>query len=313
MLEYYFVDKKNKVTRTDDRNYNWLVIDSTNEEDIQEVIDKFRLPEDIFVGTTYPEEVSRMEHLYDTKLQDPLSLVVINLSKSGTRIEERLTPISFVISEGLLITCLDRETEFIDRLLQKYPEQLDTFEKIIVYSSLDIYTHYVSELREMKKRIDALDKAARKTTENEELYKQADLERDIVYIDHTLRDQRETMDKLWKSERFIERLNNERLLYDVHLRQRQTEKMIEIYRDLLESIGDLFNGMMDNNLNHLMKYLDSAALIISVPALIAGIWGMNTGGLPGKSSTLGFVLVVLGSVIAAAVLGYHLYRKDYTN
>lgn len=48
--------------------------------------------------------------------------------------------------------------------------------------------------------------------------------------------------------------------------------MIEIYRDLLESIGDLFNGMMDNNLNHIMKYLDSAALIISVPALFAGIW-----------------------------------------
>ncbi|MFR2689514.1 MAG: magnesium transporter CorA family protein, partial [Enterococcus faecium] len=43
------------------------------------------------------------------------------------------------------------------------------------------------------------------------------------------------------------------------------------------------------------------------------IWGMNTGGLPGKSSALGFILVVFGSLIAAAVLGYHLYRKDYTN
>ncbi|WP_368269683.1 CorA family divalent cation transporter, partial [Enterococcus faecium] len=129
----------------------------------------------------------------------------------------------------------------------------------------------------------------------------------------TLRDQRKTMNQLWNSETFIKRLDDEQLLYDVHLRQRQTEKMIEIYRDLLESIGDLFNGMMDNNLNHIMKYLDSAALIISVPALFAGIWGMNTGGLPGKSSALGFILVVFGSLIAAAVLGYHLYRKDYTN
>ncbi len=160
----------------------------------------------------------------------------------------------------------------MDRLLTKHGNHLNSFEKIITYTLLDIYTHYVKELREMKKRIDALDKAARKTTENEELYKQADLERDIVYIDHTLRDQRETMDQLWNSETFIKRLDDEQLLYDVHLRQRQTEKMIEIYRDLLESIGDLFNGMMDNNLNHIMKYLDSAALIISVPALFAGIW-----------------------------------------
>lgn len=48
----------------------------------------------------------------------------------------------------------------------------------------------MKELTEMKKRIDSLDQEARKTTENEELYKQADLERDIVYIDHTLRDQK---------------------------------------------------------------------------------------------------------------------------
>ncbi len=78
--------------------------------------------------------------------------------------------------------------------------------------------------------------------------------------------------------------------------------MILIYRDLLESIGDLFNGMMDNHLNHLMKYLDSAALIISVPAMIAGVWGMNTGGLPGKNSTLGFLLVVIASIVIAAAL-----------
>ena len=40
--------------------------------------------------------------------------------------------------------------------------------------------------------------------------------------------------------------------------------------------------MMDSHLNHLMKYLDSAALVIAVPALISGIWGMNVGGLTGK-------------------------------
>ena len=294
-MRYYFVDDEKNVIETDEKKYNWLVLDSAKPEEIEQAIEEFELPDDIFVGTEYPEEVSRMERLYETKLEHPFSLVVINLDQSDNRIEKKLTPISFVLSDNLLITCIDRKTEFVDRLLTKHGNHLNSFEKIITYTLLDIYTHYVKELREMKKRIDALDKAARKTTENEELYKQADLERDIVYIDHTLRDQRETMDQLWNSETFIKRLDDEQLLYDVHLRQRQTEKMIEIYRDLLESIGDLFNGMMDNNLNHIMKYLDSAALIISVPALFAGIWGMNTGGLPGKSSALGFILVVFDS------------------
>ncbi|MFS0963948.1 magnesium transporter CorA family protein [Enterococcus durans] len=310
MLDYYFI--KEKVIQTDEKNFNWLVINDSDTEEIGRVIEKYQLPEDIFIGNSYPEEVSRLEYLSGTKLQHPISLVLLNLSSKQEKIEKRLTPISFVLSDNLLIACVEKETDFFEHLIEKHHEDIDSFEKVIAYTVLDIYTHYVKELKEMKKRIDSLDQEARKTTENEELYKQADLERDIVYIDHTLRDQKGTMDALWDSKPFVEGLADDRLLYDVQLRQRQTEKMILIYRDLLESIGDLFNGMMDNHLNHLMKYLDSAALIISVPAMIAGVWGMNTGGLPGKNSTLGFLLVVIASIVIAAAVGYHLTRKDYT-
>lgn len=69
---------------------------------------------------------------------------------------------------------------------------------------------------------------------------------------------------------------------------------------------------MDNNLNHLMKYLDSAALIISIPALISGIWGMNTGGLPGKESHFGFFMVVAVAVLLAIIVGIHIKRKDFS-
>lgn len=70
--------------------------------------------------------------------------------------------------------------------------------------------------------------------------------------------------------------------------------------------------MMNNNLNHLMKYLDSAALIISIPALISGIWGMNTGGLPGKGSPLGFMIVMALAIVLTVLATIHLKRKDYT-
>lgn len=75
----------------------------------------------------------------------------------------------------------------------------------------------------------------------------------------------------------------------------------------MESIGDLFNGMMDNNLNYIMKYLDLVVLIIFVLVLFVGIWGMNIGGLLGKSFVLGFIFVVFGFLIVVVVLGYYLY------
>ena len=71
--------------------------------------------------------------------------------------------------------------------------------------------------------------------------------------------------------------------------------------------------MMDSRLNHLMKYLDSAALIIAIPALISGIWGMNIGGLPGKDTNYGFWILVLLSVILTITWGIFLKKKKYTD
>lgn len=88
--------------------------------------------------------------------------------------------------------------------------------------------------------------------------------------------------------------------------------MIHVYRDLLESISGLFTAMMDNNLNHLMKYLDSAALVIAIPALISGLYGMNVGGLPWKSSQYGFWLVLGLATVLTIMVAIMLKRKRYS-
>ncbi len=56
MLDYYFI--KEKVIQTDEKNFNWLVINNSDTEEIGRVNRKYQLPEDIFIGNSYPEEVS---------------------------------------------------------------------------------------------------------------------------------------------------------------------------------------------------------------------------------------------------------------
>lgn len=103
------------------------------------------------------------------------------------------------------------------------------------------------------------------------------------------------------------------MLFNAKIRQRRLTKAIHIYRDLLESISSLFTAMMDNNLNHLMKYLDSAGLVIAVIALVTGFMGMNVGGLPWKTSTSGFALTCVIAILLAVITGIHLKRKEYTD
>lgn len=70
---------------------------------------------------------------------------------------------------------------------------------------------------------------------------------------------------------------------------------------------------MDNNLNHLMKYLDSAGLVIAVIALVTGFMGMNVGGLPWKASTNGFILTCIVALILATATGIYLKCKSFND
>ena len=86
---------------------------------------------------------------------------------------------------------------------------------------------------------------------------------------------------------------------------------VQIYREMLSSISGLINSMMDNRLNQLMKFLNTASLLLALPTLIFSLWGINTGGLLWKDSEVGSIMVVLLALIVSIVSGIYLFRKDY--
>lgn len=310
MLAYYTIDKEQGLQKGTIDNHNWLILDQKEQETLEKLLTDFSLPDDIFIGADDSGEVSRIEHLKDTKLANPVSVVLLNLSSKQQTIEERIEPISFILSDDLLITYIGNNSQFIQHLL-KDNHSFYSFEQVLLTSLLVSYRHFIAGLKELKTEIDELDTAARQTTDSKRLFQLADVDRAIIFIDHTLADQNQMLDKLWKDEKLLEKVNDPALIHDVKLRQKQALKLVEIYHDLINTIGSLFASMIDNNLNHLMKYLESAALVLTIPTVIAGIWGMNTGGLPWEKSSLGFGIVMLLTIILTIFTGVYLKNKNY--
>lgn len=313
MISRYYITEEKGAVACQEEDCTWLVLQKASQEELAEIIEKYQLPHDIFIGGDTAEEITHYERMNNGKLGEFTILSLMNLcSNRDLPIEERLEPLIFVFAKSFTLTFLGDNSDFMDDFMAKYAKKITSKEKMCGYIIKTTYTHYLKELIEVKKTIDALDRAARKTTENEELFRLADTQREVVYLDQTLKGQKETLNYLWEKTDFTEKLGDENLVYNIRLRQAHAEERILIYRDLLETIGGLFNDMMSNNLNHLMKYLDSAALVISIPALVSGIWGMNTGGLPGKDSKIGFLLVMVLAVVVSIIAFIHLRRKDYT-
>lgn len=171
-----------------------------------------------------------------------------------------------------------------------------------LFSQLD---HINQKLNAVKRKIDYLDSVARETTKTKELKKVTDLTRELVYLKHTLDDQTESLRS------FGEYLKKNQLASSADIaslmtKQAQLTKMIHVYTDLLNSISGLFTAMMDSHLNHLMKYLNSVALI-------SGIWGMNIGGLPGRTNKNGFWIIITIAAILTIIWAIILKKKKYND
>ena len=101
---------------------------------------------------------------------------------------------------------------------------------------------------------------------------------------------------------------DEALLEDVGIENRQALDMCNIYRDILSGMMDAYASIISNNQNVIMKLLTVATIIISIPTLVASFWGMNTH-VPFQDTTWGFYVVLGVSIIAAWVAGYFLLRN----
>ena len=73
---------------------------------------------------------------------------------------------------------------------------------------------------------------------------------------------------------------------------------LDLYRDLVAATLDANLAVTSNALNAVMKRLTAFTVVLMVPTLIAGIYGMNFGLIPEEGSLFGFLFAL--SVMAIA-------------
>ena len=95
------------------------------------------------------------------------------------------------------------------------------------------------------------------------------------------------------------------LLEDVLIEIKQAIEMSSIYLNILSGTMDAFASVISNNLNIVMKVLASITIVISIPNIIAGFYGMNVSGLP-LAQFWWFPVVIAGGLMGVAVSYTHL-------
>ena len=150
----------------------------------------------------------------------------------------------------------------------------------VLHIMLRMATKYLQYLKQIDKISDHVERELRKSMKNQELIQLLDIEKSLVYFSSSLKADEVTLEKIMRG-RYIKLYDEDQdLLEDVLIEIKQAIEMSSIYLNILSGTMDAFASVISNNLNIVMKVLASITLIISIPTVISGLYGMNVQNLP---------------------------------
>ena len=148
----------------------------------------------------------------------------------------------------------------------------------------------------------------KKITE-EETQKLLNLEKSLVYFTTSLKSNEVVMEKTMRGKIIKLYEEDEDILEDSIIENKQAIEMAKIYSDILNGTMDAYASVISNNLNVVMKLLASITIVLSLPTLIASIWGMNVP-LPFSNDIHGFAIVTGISILISIIAFIWLKKKD---
>ena len=310
MMKIYRTKDK-LLTRVDDMNEgSWVCLTAPTEEEVRRVAATLDIePDDLFAATD-PEESARIS------LEDGYTVIIVDipyqLPGSGEGIYSTI-PMGILLTQELVVTVCSVETPVIGDFSNCRVKGFSTRMKMrFVYQLLyRAATMYQQELRLIDRRRQALEKNLSGDLRDGDLVELHGLESTLVYFATSLRANATVLDRLTRYKRLEQYPDDRELLDDVIVEIRQAIEMTSIYRDDIKGTRELFSSILDNRLNNAMKYLTSITLLMAVPTVVSGLYGMNVSseGMPFANSDAGFGIVLFLTLVVCVVTAWFLHKK----
>jgi magnesium transporter len=134
------------------------------------------------------------------------------------------------------------------------------------------------------------------------------LSRDAIFMETSLKANMKVLRRLKRFNVVGRLILDVDRLEELEVDLQQQVELSAIYRELIANAMSAYDSIVSHNLNKVIKTLTSISLLVSVPTLIASIYGMNVG-LPLENDPFAFVLVMLASLFITIPLLLFLRTK----
>ncbi len=198
---------------------------------------------------------------------------------TGSDLEEDVTQLNIFLSYNYMVTIALKPLPFVDSVFQKASKSQNVLKRgpdFVAYLLLDsAVDSFFPIIEEMDDRVDEIEKEIFDEPDPETLSMLLDLKRKVLAVRRLSWPMRNILGVI--SRRDIKYTREENIVYfrDVSDHLIRITEMTDTVRDLIASSMEGYLSLVSNNLNIILKKLASLAAIITIPTLIASIYGMN--------------------------------------
>ncbi len=314
MLKMYNTDVKTNVT-TETKEFikgNWINMVSPTEEEIKKVCKSINIKEDFIRYALDYEEKVRI----DIEEDDNTILFIIDIpvieKENGNKVYSTM-PIGIIfVRDDYFITVSITKNHIIDNLERN--RSTITYKKSrlllqIFYANAE---RFLVLLKRLNKETEVAESVLKNSMKNKELLKLLSLKKGLVYFTTSLKSNEVVMEKTLRGNLIKLYEEDEDILEDAIIENKQAIEMSRIYSDILTGTLDAYASIISNNLNGVMQFLTSITIILAIPTMISSYWGMNVQ-VPLQNNPFGFIIMVLFSILVGIIATLWLKRKGMLN
>ena len=231
-------------------------------------------------------------------------MIVVYEAVDGSAGGGGLSEIHIFVGESWVLTVHWAAAPLVDATHQRlatHPESVGHAPGEVLYALLDAAVDsFFPELDRLSDRIDALeDRVLETDTDREALREILAIKRRLLDLRRVLAPTRDVANTLLRRETPLVDAAVVPYFQDLYDHLIRVLDQLDVYRDLLATVLDARLTVASNSLNAVMKRLTAFTVVLMIPTLIAGIYGMNFTFMPELELVAGYPLALIAMAIAA--------------
>ena len=281
---------------------NWVCLISPTAEEVKDVSQHFEIELQDMISALDEDERARVD------ADDDYTLIIIDVPYREVENGQDgygTVPMAIILGDKkqkYIITICLREMPLLEDFRSGKIKKFYTYKKtrFIIQLLYRNATYYLQYLRMLERSSGKIEQELHKSTRNEELFQLLSLDKSLVYLSNSLRANELVLDRLMRLESVKKYPEDEELLEDAIVENKQAIEMANVYSSILDVTMEAYSSVISNNLNSVMKVLTSITIIMTIPTMIFSFFGMNVP-LPWQNTATGALVICILSLVSVGI------------